>query len=460
MYNTIVDPVSLGRYNIDTMKGVDILQKFLTFGLGGGLPEDSSIEKRSSPDGTGSFSYQSFIDFYGGDTEWNMVGGSTDITPDLETEVIQTLAVDKDKVDEWQCKCATGGACVCESNFEIDSACLIYAKSASEYKAANNILTQKLAIARNTIRVWEAQYDAMRKDRDSWKKAEVSGEQTIKDQQKTLVDTMDEITQTAQLVDTQKKLAETALATAEKELRDAKEALDATADDLEAQKKHEQAELKLAGKKLALEHAAAVESQAEAERQHVEIEKQHQLALKAVEEAQLAKDADILERVLAERDATAKKLADATALKASETEKKLQAQLDILNSPIELFNTSGAKDKFKNDLETLLGGAITGELSLDVAANHTYQDGHQGFYYITLDGRILGLENTRGATDRELFIVVENDAGMHVEYYFEGSYHPFPLPVQSEEEAAKHLDHIKNMVYPTSSTDDEDSDGY
>ena len=188
MYSTIVDPVSLKHYNIASMKGVNILQKFLSFGHGGALPEVTMVEKRPSPDGTGNFSHKDFFTFYGGNSEWNSVGGAappaatTDETVSVAQETVAKLSIDQDKLDEWQCKCAAGGKCVCESNFEIDSACLIYAKSAAEHKSINNILTQELAQARNTIRVWEAQYDAMRKDRDTWKKSEISGEEAIKEQ--------------------------------------------------------------------------------------------------------------------------------------------------------------------------------------------------------------------------------------------------------------------------------------
>ena len=513
MYSTIVDPVSLKHYNIASMKGVNILQKFLSFGHGGALPEVTMVEKRPSPDGTGNFSHKDFFAFYGGNSEWNSVGGAappaatTDETVSVAQETVAKLSIDQDKLDEWQCKCAAGGKCVCESNFEIDSACLIYAKSAAEHKSINNILTQELAQARNTIRVWEAQYDAMRKDRDTWKKSEISGEEAIKEQgakitkqaariaddeklelvqsakiaeqsvqiaddeklelaqSAKIAEQAAQVAEDARLADEHQKLATAAHEAAAEELRAVKVALKASTGDLEIQKQHEQSVLKLAQQELVVAHAAQAQAQSKAEKEHLLMETNHRLALEAFELARQANNAAGLAEAMAEKERLAVKLADAALQKAAETAKRLQAQLALLNKPNQRFISSGAKDKFKADLEALLEQSITGELSLDVAANHTYQDDHQGFYYITLDGRILGLENTKGNSDRELFIVVENTDGMHVEYYFEGRYHPFPLQDQTPDETAKHLGHIKSMVMAAdeeseSESEESDSDGY
>ena len=526
MYSTIVDPVSLKHYNIASMKGVNILQKFLSFGHGGALPEVTMVEKRPSPDGTGNFSHKDFFAFYGGNSEWNSVGGAappaatTDETVSVAQETVAKLSIDQDKLDEWQCKCAAGGKCVCESNFEIDSACLIYAKSAAEHKSINNILTQELAQARNTIRVWEAQYDAMRKDRDTWKKSEISGEEAIKEQgakitkqaariaddeklelaqsakiaeqavhiaddeklelaqsakiaeqavqiaddekleiaqSAKIAEQAAQVAEDARLADEHQKLATAAHEAAAEELRAVKVALEASAGDLEIQKQHEQSVLKLAQQELVVAHAAQAQAQSKAEKEHLLMETNHRLALEALELARRANNAAGLAEAMAEKERLAVKLADAALQKAAETAKRLQAQLALLNKPNQRFISSGAKDKFKADLEALLEQSITGELSLDVAANHTYQDEHQGFYYITLDGRILGLENTKGNSDRELFIVVENTDGMHVEYYFEGRYHPFPLQNQTPGETAKHLGHIKSMVMATDEESESDS---
>ena len=547
MYSTIVDPVSLKHYNIASMKGVNILQKFLSFGHGGALPEVTMVEKRPSPDGTGNFSHKDFFTFYGGNSEWNSVGGAappaatTDETVSVAQETVAKLSIDQDKLDEWQCKCAAGGKCVCESNFEIDSACLIYAKSAAEHKSINNILTQELAQARNTIRVWEAQYDAMRKDRDTWKKSEISGEEAIKEQgdkitkqaariaddeklelaqsakiaeqavhiaddeklelaqsakiaeqavqiaddeklelaqsakiaeqaaqiaddeklelaqSAKIAEQAAQVAEDARLADEHQKLATAAHEAAAEELRAVKVALEASAGDLEIQKQHEQSVLKLAQQELVVAHAAQAQAQSKAEKEHLLMETNHRLALEALELARRANNAAGLAEAMAEKERLAVKLADAALQKAAETAKRLQAQLALLNKPNQRFISSGAKDKFKADLEALLEQSITGELSLDVAANHTYQDEHQGFYYITLDGRILGLENTKGNSDRELFIVVENTDGMHVEYYFEGRYHPFPLQNQTPGETAKHLGHIKSMVMATDEESESDS---
>ena len=340
MYKTIKDPYTKIAYPINSVKGINILKNLIKFSFSGKsfLKGGAQQEEEDSSDLKNwikSFSEEHQRDYYyhkvTKETKWEKPEGWQDEEDDDSSDSSDSSSSEESSDDEeevqvkpinaWNCNCGpTGTNCVCKSNYKVPKECVDYAKKITKCKAECTILKKKLSRARNTIKVWEAQYDDIMENRNQWEAYAHKEEEALKSEK----EKEQELEQRAfsaehDAIRQKRKLARTnrALDSERKASSDLKIQLDASRE--EAQKEHAAAEAAQA--KATEEHAAAEAAQAKATEEHAAAEAAKEEARIAHEKEETAET----KAALAEAEA-AEERAAAEAAKADSAQEHAAAE--------------------------------------------------------------------------------------------------------------------------------------